>query len=63
MNANQSNTINSLASAISWVSSSIWASKYPEMQDNALDNIDRALNNIAEAEAMLKAMREELISK
>ena len=60
MDANQSNTINSLAQAINWVSSSIWSSKYPEMQDSTLANIDRALSCIADAEAMLKEMREEM---
>lgn len=63
MNANQSNAINSLAQAIQWASSSFWASQYEDMKDNALANIERALERIAEAEAMLKEMREELMSK
>lgn len=63
MDANQSNTINSLAQAIQWASSSFWASKYEHLQDNALDNIERALNDIADAEARLKEMREQLLSK
>ena len=63
MNANQSNLINSLASAISWTSSSIWASQYKEMKENALDNIQRALDNIAEAESLLKQMKADLLNK
>lgn len=63
MNANQSNTICCLSSAISWVSHSIWASNYEEMQDNALDNIQRALDNIAEAESLLKQMKADLLNK
>lgn len=62
MDANQSNTINSLAQAINWVSSSIWSSKYPEMQDSTILNLDRALQCIADAEAGLKEMKE-LMSK
>lgn len=60
MDANQSNTINSLAQAINWVSSSIWSSKYPEMQDSTLANIERALQCIADAEAGLREMKEQM---
>lgn len=63
MNANQSNIICSLSSAIYWSSSAIWASEYPGMHDNTLDNIQRALENIAEAESLLKQMKEDLLNK
>lgn len=63
MNANQSNIICSLSSAINWTSHAIWASQYPSMQDNILDNIQIALEDIAEAESLLKQMKEDLLNK
>lgn len=63
MNANHSNIICSLSQAINWTSHALWASQYPDMQDNSLDNIQRALENIAEAERLLKQMKEDLLNK
>jgi hypothetical protein len=63
MKTNQSNIICSLSSAIYWSSHAIWASEYPSMQDNTLNNIQRALEDIAEAESLLKQMKEDLLNK
>lgn len=63
MNSNQTNLITNLAWAIQWASNSIFESQYKGMQDSALLNIQRALENIAEAESQLKQMKEDLLNK
>lgn len=54
--------ITSLARAIEWSTSAMWARHFESetMHEMALKNIERALDNIADAQAELKKMRKEL---
>lgn len=57
--------ITSLARAIEWATSAMWSSRFDSetMQEMAIKNIERALENMAEAQAELKKMKKELLNK
>ena len=54
--------ITSLARAIDWSTNAIWAKGFESdtMQELAIKNINTALENIAEAEKLLKEIKQEL---
>lgn len=54
--------ITSLARAIDWSTNAIWSKGFESdtMQELAIKNINTALENIAEAEKLLKEIKQEL---
>ena len=62
MTLRENEIITSLAHAIEWSTSAMWARSFKSetMQEVTLKNIERALENIAEAQAELEKMKKEL---
>ena len=56
--------ITSLAKAIDWSANAMWENDYnnPQMKEIAIANIERALANIAEAQAELGKLKQEIIN-